>query len=73
MWEWTEDGLESEPFEGGGEPSDYDAFEVDTGGEMDAPIAQAGFVIVGKLDHKTRMYIRLFAAGPPMNCDPMLN
>jgi hypothetical protein len=51
-----------------------DAFEVDTGGEMDAPLAQMGFfVVVGKLSPKARMYVRLFAAGPPMNCEPMLN
>ena len=46
-------------------------FEVDTGGKMDAPVAQAGFVLVGKLDPKTRMYIRIFAGGPMG--DPMLN
>lgn len=52
---------------------DCDGFEVDSGGDMDAPISQSGFVLVGQLDAKTRMYIRLFAQGPPEGCDPWLN
>jgi hypothetical protein len=55
------------------EEFECDGFEVDSGGEMDAPIAQSGFVIVGRLDPKTRMYIKLFAQGPPEGCDPELN
>lgn len=46
-------------------------FEVGAEGEMDVPLAQAGFVLIGKLDPKTRMYIRIFREGPPG--DPMLN
>lgn len=45
----------------------------DCGRGFSAPFHQAGFILVGKLDPKTRMLIKLFAQGPPEGCDPGLN